>query len=88
MLTLLKRMQRTDITVHGFRSTFRDWVAECTEHPREVAEMALAHAIENEAEAAYWRGDLLEKRRKLMDEWAAFCRSVTPDSNREASVAA
>lgn len=72
-LTLLKRMKRTDITTHGFRSAFRDWAAETTNHPREVAEMALAHAIESKVEAAYRRGDLFEKRRKLMDAWATHC---------------
>jgi len=61
-------------TPHGFRSTFRDWAAEQTNHPREVAEMALAHTIENKVEAHYRRGDLFEKRRALMDDWAAFCR--------------
>ena len=58
---------------HGFSSTFRDWCAEHTNVAREAAEMALAHAIGNEVEAAYRRGDLFEKRRALMDEWAAFC---------------
>ena len=62
-----------DCVPHGFRSTFRDWCAEHTNVSREVAEMALAHAIGNEVEAAYRRGDLFEKRRVLMDEWAAFC---------------
>ncbi|NML17437.1 hypothetical protein HHL10_20920 [Azohydromonas sp. G-1-1-14] len=57
---------------HGFRSTFRDWAAERTQFPREVAEMALAHAIGDKVEAAYRRGDLFEKRRRLMDDWAAF----------------
>jgi len=61
------------ITVHGFRSCFRDWAAERTSFPREVAEMALAHAIPNAVEAAYRRGDLFEKRRRLMDSWAEFC---------------
>lgn len=61
-----------DCVPHGFRSTFRDWCAECTNVSREVAEMALAHAIGNEVEAAYRRGDLFDKRRHLMDEWAAF----------------
>ena len=64
---LLRRMGRADITAHGFRSTFRDWAAERTNFPREVAEMALAHAIPDAVEAAYRRGDQLEKRRKLMD---------------------
>jgi len=59
--------------VHGLRSTFRDWAAERTSFPREVAEMALAHAIPSAVEAAYRRGDLFEKRRRLMDAWAEFC---------------
>jgi integrase len=62
-----------DINVHGLRSTFRDWAAERTNFPREVAEMALAHAIPNAVEAAYRRGDLFEKRSKLMEAWAEFC---------------
>jgi integrase len=61
------------VTVHGLRSSFRDWAAECTNFPREVAEMALAHAIPNAVEAAYRRGDLFEKRRRLMEAWAQFC---------------
>jgi integrase len=73
MLALLERMGREDLTVHGFRSTFRDWAAETTNYPREVAEMALAHAISDTTEAAYRRGDLFEKRRRLMDEWARYC---------------
>ncbi|WP_417794487.1 tyrosine-type recombinase/integrase [Terasakiella pusilla] len=73
MLTVLRRMKRTDITVHGFRSTFRDWAAEQTNFPREVAEMALAHTIESKVEAAYRRGDLFEKRRSLMQEWEEQC---------------
>jgi integrase len=73
LLALLKRMERTDITSHGFRSTFRDWAAERTNYPREVAEMALAHTVSDKVEAAYRRGDLFEKRRRLMNEWATFC---------------
>lgn len=73
MLKLLDRMGRDDITVHGFRSTFRDWAAECTNASREVAEMALAHVVKDKVEAAYRRGDLFEKRRLLMEEWGAFC---------------
>lgn len=73
MLTLLTRMKRDDSTVHGFRSTFSDWCAERTAFPREVVEMALAHAIENAVEAAYRRGDLFDKRRQLMEAWARFC---------------
>jgi integrase len=61
------------VTVHGFRSSFRDWAAERTDFPSEVAEMALAHVVGNKVEAAYRRGDMLEKRRQLMDTWATFC---------------
>jgi integrase len=75
MLMLLRRMHRSDLTAHGFRSTFSDWAAERTTFPREVVEMALAHAIENRVEAAYRRGDLFEKRRQLMQEWGRFCAS-------------
>jgi integrase len=71
---LLRRMQ-CQATVHGFRSTFRDWVAEETEHSEEVAEMALAHAIKNKVEAAYRRGNLLQRRQRLMDDWESFCLS-------------
>jgi integrase len=73
MLMLLRRMNRGDLTAHGFRSTFSDWAAERTAYPREVVEMALAHAIGNKVEAAYRRGDLFEKRRQLMAAWAEFC---------------
>lgn len=72
----LRRMERTDLTAHGFRSTFRDWCAESTNYPREVAEMALAHTIGNAVEVAYRRGDLFEKRRRLMDDWASYCNMV------------
>jgi integrase len=73
MLKLLERMGRSDLTVHGFRSTFRDWAAERTNFPNEVVEMALAHAVEDKTEAAYRRGDLFEKRRRLMEQWAEYC---------------
>ncbi len=66
------RERRPGLTVHGFRSAFRDWAAECTHHPAEVVEMALAHVIRDKTEAAYRRGELLEKRRSLMDDWARF----------------
>jgi integrase len=75
-LQLLKRMGRGDLTAHGFRSTFRDWAAERTAYPREVAEMALAHTIGDKVEAAYRRGDLFEKRRKMMNAWADYCGTV------------
>jgi integrase len=71
MLNLRKRMG-VEETVHGFRSSFRDWASELTAFPHEVCEMALAHTISNAAEAAYRRGDLFEKRRKLMEGWADF----------------
>ena len=77
MLMLLRPMGRTDLTAHGFRSSFSDWAAERTAFPRGVVEMALAHAVENNVEAAYRRGDLFEKRRQLMDAWSRFCRSPT-----------
>jgi len=72
LLTVLRRMERGDLTAHGFRSTFRDWAAERTNYPRDVAEMALAHAIADKVEAAYRRGDLFDKRRGLMDAWGTF----------------
>lgn len=83
-MSMLMRRMKVDATVHGFRSSFRDWAAECTGYAHEVAEMALAHTIGNKVERAYRRGDLFEKRRRLMDEWAAYCAigvigaSVTP----------
>lgn len=81
-MTLLKVMRdmETGVTVHGFRSAFRDWVAEETSYSGEVAEAALAHAIPNKVEAAYRRTDFLAKRRSLMREWAAFCTSLIPTS--------
>jgi integrase len=63
------------ITVHGFRSSFKDWAAECTAFPREVSEVALSHAVGDETYEAYQRGDLFEKRRRLMDAWAKYCRA-------------
>ena len=72
MAMQLRRMKRDDLTVHGFRSTFRDWASEQTSFPHETCEHALAHRISDKAEAAYRRGDQFEKRRKLMEAWAAF----------------
>jgi hypothetical protein len=70
---VLRHMKIGDATVHGFRSAFRDWAAECTNFTNEVCEAALAHTVTNRVEAAYRRGDLFEKRRKLMDACGAFC---------------
>jgi integrase len=84
LTAVLRRMGREDITVHGFRSTFRDWAAESTNFPREVAEHALAHSLPDKVEAAYRRGDLLEKRIAMMEAWSTYCgrvetaASVTP----------
>lgn len=77
-LMMLRRM-KLDVTAHGFRSSFRDWAAEATHFPREVAEMALAHTIENKVEAAYRRGDLMEKRREIMQAWANFTSEADAD---------
>ena len=73
MLRTLRRMGRGDLTAHGFRSSFRDWCAEATSHPAEIAEAALAHAVGDKTVAAYQRGDLLERRRKLMSDWGGYC---------------
>jgi len=77
MSTVIKRMGRDNVTVHGFRSTFRDWAAEMTDFPNHVIEMALAHAIGDKVEAAYRRGDLVDKRRKLTEAWARYCAAAT-----------
>src|SRR3546814_12038618 len=89
-MTLLLRRMKVDVTVHGVRSGFRDWSAECTGYAHEVAEMALAHTITNKVERAYRRGDLFDNRRRLMDDWAAFCArdgasgaTVTPSARRK-----
>lgn len=73
LTAVLRRMSRHDITVHGFRSSFRDWAAESTAYPNEMVELALAHTIGNKVEAAYRRGDMFEKRRRMMNDWAGFC---------------
>lgn len=82
MTAVLRRMERGDLTVHGFRSTFRDWAGETTAYPREVIEHALAHQLKDKAEAAYARGTLFAKRKQLMDAWATFCSAplVTADN--------
>jgi len=77
-LTKVLRDMGVSVTVHGFRSSFRDWCAETTAYPSEVAEAALAHVVRNQVEAAYRRGDLFEKRRQLMQEWGTFCTTPRP----------
>jgi integrase len=79
LTSVMRRMSRIEVP-HGFRSTFRDWAAERTNYPRDLAEMALAHAIGNAVEAAYRRGDMVEKRREMMESWAQFADQVTPES--------
>lgn len=92
MLALLHRMGFANLTVHGFRSSFRDWVAEATSYPGDLAEAALAHVNGDKTEAAYQRGDRLEPRRRLMDDWAGFCcrpsapENVVPLPTRSAAV--
>jgi integrase len=73
LLKVLERMNRSDLTVHGFRATFKTWATEQSNFPRELVEAALAHILEDKTEAAYQRGDMLEKRRRLMGAWAEFC---------------
>lgn len=79
-MSMMLRRLKQDITVHGFRSAFRDWVSEFTNHSPEVAEMALAHTIRNHVEAAYRRGDLLERRRTLMKDWESYCGNAAPNN--------
>lgn len=85
MTAVLRRMGTGDITVHGFRSAFRDWASEATDFQGEVAEAALAHVVGDKVEAAYRRGDLFEKRRRLMDAWAAYCASAPNPANDAAA---
>jgi integrase len=75
LLMQLRRMARADLTVHGFRSTFRDWVSEATNFPSEAAELALAHVVANAVEAAYRRGDQFRKRQQLAESWGAYCNA-------------
>jgi integrase len=81
MLAVLKRMGRRDITVHGFRSSFKDWASEKTDYPNEMTEIALAHVVGSKVEAAYRRGAMVEKRRHLMNDWAGFCENAPPDTD-------
>lgn len=81
MEMLLRRMKVTDATVHGFRSSFRDWAGDCTSFPREIAEAALAHKVGDSTEQAYRRSDALDKRRQLMQSWADHCAAYVVESN-------
>nr|WP_315763754.1 MULTISPECIES: site-specific integrase [unclassified Bradyrhizobium] len=85
---LLDRMGRSDLTAHGFRSTFRDWAAECTNYPNEVVEMALAHTISSEVEAAYRRGDLFDNRKSFMSDCAKSCASSGASDQKIISIRA
>jgi integrase len=82
MLELMRGMRGKGATVHGFRSTFKDWATEQTTYPNELTEVALAHAVSDKTEAAYRRGDMMEKRRRLMADWATYCerRPVATDN--------
>ena len=90
LLRLLRGSTASRLTVHGFRSSFRDWAGNQTNYPREVAEAALAHLVGDKTEAAYRRGDALDKRRKLMQAWAGYCERpmssghVTPMRRKQA----
>lgn len=81
LLMTLRRMEREDLTTHGFRSSFRDWAAEQTAYPNELVEMALAHTVSDKTEAAYRRGDMVEKRVRLMRDWANYCNNPTQAEN-------
>ena len=85
MVTVLRRMGHDDITVHGFRSTFRDWAAERTNFPNHVVEMALAHVVGDKVEAAYRRGDLFAKRAQLMAAWSKYCEAPRGRRGRAAA---
>ena len=80
MEMVLRRMKIEGATVHGFRSSFRDWAGNISSFPREIVETAMAHVIGDKAEQAYRRGDALEKRRKLMEAWAAYCEPRNMDN--------
>jgi integrase len=87
-LMLLRRMKRADLTAHGFRSTFRDWAAERTNFPSEVAEMALAHTVSSKVEQAYRRGNMFERRRCMMAAWATFCSTPKEGAEQRPDAAA
>lgn len=83
LAAVLRRMGQTDVTTHGFRSSFRNWAAEMNPAPREVAEMALAHALGSKTEAAYMRSDLFDLRAKLMADWGAYCCPPSPETPKQ-----
>ena len=85
-LMLLRRMKRDDLTAHGFRATFKTWASERTSFPNEIVEAALAHVVGSKVEQAYRRGDMFEKRRRLMQQWATFC-TTPPTQERQSNVA-
>lgn len=87
-MDMMLRRMKVDVTVHGFRSSFRDWCEECTDFPRELAEAALAHVVGDETERAYRRSDAIEKRRKLMLAWANYCepKGAKPDKRSETDI--
>jgi integrase len=87
LANVIARHTNTPATCHGMRSSFRDWAGDCTSFPREVAEMALAHLVDDETEAAYRRGTALAKRRELMDAWAAYCTKVETDAGKVVALA-
>jgi integrase len=86
LTAVLRRMEHCDLTVHGFRSTFRDWAGETTAFPREVIEHALAHQLKDKAEAAYARGTLFDKRRLLMDAWAKYCATIRSEADNVVTI--
>ena len=79
LAVVLERAGYGEFTIHGFRSTFRDWASERTSVPREIAELSLAHEVGNAVERAYRRSDLFDKRRDLMERWARFCCPASAD---------
>jgi len=87
-LMLLRRSGRTDITAHGFRSSFRDWAAEKTTTPRTVVEAALAHVVKDKTEAAYFRSDLFDLRRNLMKTWGKFATTKPAQSGKVVQIRA
>jgi integrase len=79
-------MRGKDVTVHGFRSSFRDWTAEQTAYPSEMCEIALAHAAGSKVEAAYRRSDMMEKRRRLMADWAEYCEQTPAERGKVVAI--